>query len=208
MNKNEIINVLNYNENPVCIKSRLREYMCPKGSRKLPSVTPLEYSEIEEINSISPCFRTGLLFFEENKAEEIYKSLRILNFQDILKNEDIENIILNPTYEGLKKLVEIDSISYFERVRGIFYYLKNSDMYDISIRVSKIIDERYKELNNRKTKTNIVLNRKSLNIKNENKILEENKALKTEIAKLKEAINKASESPEPKTKGKKRENAE
>ena len=193
ISKGEIINVLNYNDNSVCIKTRLKEYLCPQRENGQPSVTPLEFSEIEELNSASPCFKMGLLFFEESRQEEVYESLRIADWKDILKNEDIRDIILNPTYENMSKILKIENVAYFERVRGVLNSLQNSGEYDISIRVARIIDERYKEIRSRKYKTRIVLSQKTHSsgysadeiaaIRNENKVL------KSQLDKMQESMN-------------------
>ncbi|WP_143322795.1 hypothetical protein [Clostridium sp. HBUAS56010] len=160
--KSKIINVLNYNENPVCIKTHQKEYICPIGSDSSPSITPLEFSEVESLNSGSPVFKIGTLFLESSDiaTEELYKELRILDFNKILKNADIENILTNPSLSGLTQLIEISSVMYFERVRGIFHTLKNSNQYDISTRVEKIINTKYKELCNKQLKTKIILSAK------------------------------------------------
>lgn len=160
--KSKIINVLNYNENPVCIKTHQKEYTCPIGSDSSPSITPLEFSEVESLNSGSPVFKIGTLFLECSDIEtsELYKDLRMFDYDKILKNADIENILINPSLSGLTKLIEIKSVMYFERVRGIFHSLKNSNQYDISTRVEKIINTRYKELCNKQLNTKIVLSAK------------------------------------------------
>lgn len=160
MEKSKIINVLNYNENPVCIKTHLKEYLCPAMEGNNPSITPLVFSEVESLNSNSPVFRNGILFFEKRIQEEVYSELRIIDWKDILNNKDIENILLHPTLDGLLKIVNIKSVMLFERVRGVFFSLKNSNQHDISTRVEKIVNTRYKELCNRKLKSNIVLTAK------------------------------------------------
>lgn len=158
--KSKIINVLNYNENPVCIKTHMKEYICQKSENGVPSITPLEFSEVESLNSNSPVFKIGNLFFEEGMQEEIYNEIRLLEWKDILRNEDIEKILLYPSLDGLSKIVNIKSVMLFERVRGIFFSLKNSNQHDLSTRVENVINTRYKELCNRQLNTKIVLTAK------------------------------------------------
>ncbi|MGR6760424.1 hypothetical protein ACU1JV_01080 [Paenibacillus sp. T2-29] len=79
-------------------------------------------------------------------SDEIYEKLSIRDYKDILTNQDIKNIILRPTKEGLTKLIKIQSASLFERVRGLVIQLENTNFYDISTRVKSLIEERYKEL--------------------------------------------------------------
>lgn len=158
--KSKIINVLNYNENPVCIKTHMKEYICQKSENGVPSITPLEFSEVESLNSNSPVFKIGNLFFEEGMQEEIYNEIRLLEWKDILRNEDIEKILLYPSLDGLSKIVNIKSVMLFERVRGIFFSLKNSNQHDLSTRVENVINTRYKELCNRQLNTKIILTAK------------------------------------------------
>ena len=76
------------------------------------------------INSNTNGIKTGLIRFEKDKEEEIYKELGI-NPDTIIKNEDIENILLNPTEDGLDKLISIKDDSIIKRIKCIFVRLKN-----------------------------------------------------------------------------------
>ena len=156
-NENKLINVLNYNENPVAIATHQREYLCSPAEGENPSITPLTFSEIESLNSSSNAFKIGTLRFPSEVEADIYEALRITDWEDILTNEAIEDIILHPSLDGLTKIVKIQNASLFERVRGVFFSLKNSNQYDISTRVEKVITARYKELCNGKIKTKIIL---------------------------------------------------
>lgn len=183
---NKVINVLNYNMNPVAIKTHIKEYLCsPAEDNDHPSINPLSFSEVESLNSNSNAFSIGMLRFSPDVEEEIYDVLRIVEWKKILSNEDIEEIILHPSVSGLTKLVEIKNTSLFERVRGIYFYLKNTDQYDISTRVEKIINARYKELVNKQVKSNILLSTKdtTTNIPNEEviELKEQNKNMQTQM---------------------------
>jgi hypothetical protein len=160
INENKLINVLNYNENPVAIKTHVREYLCQAAENDTPSITPLTFSEIESLNSNSNAFKIGTLRFPSDTEAEIYEALRITDWEEILTNKDIEDIILHPSLSGLTKLIAINNVQLFERVRGVFFSLKNTNQYDISTRVEKIVVTRYKELCNRQIKTGIVLSTK------------------------------------------------
>lgn len=155
----QVINVLNYNDSIVVVSTRDNGYAVnPRDiDGGAPSILPLSFSEIEYINSNSNAFKSGYLRFPKEIEEEMYTELRIVGWEDILTNEEIEQILLHPTIEGLQKILSIKSSTVFERVRGIFTVLKNSGDGNISIRVDRIISERYKELVNKKTKTDISL---------------------------------------------------
>lgn len=186
INENKLINVLNYNENPVAIKTHVREYLCQSSEDGSPSITPLTFSEIESLNSNYNAFKIGTLRFPTDVEEDVYKALRITDWEEILTNKDIETMVLHPSLSGLTKLIAINNVQLFERVRGIFFSLKNTNQYDISTRVEKIVVARYKELCNRQIKTNIVLSVKDTNttvpaeevnaLKEQNNILQEQMA--------------------------------
>ena len=108
--------------------------------------------------------------------------MKIFDWKDILTNKEIEDILLNPTLEGLQKLINISDDSTFERVRGILVKIKNSNSYDLSNRVINVIEARHKELQRRIAKTQIVLQPRDVSSsKIEN---EEVKDLKTQLAEM------------------------
>lgn len=184
----ELINVLNYNENIVVISTRDNQYSFNPSENDVPTLIPLTFSEIEYVNSNTEAFKSGLLRFPEDIENEMYNELRVLNWEDILKNSDIRDIILHPTLEGLKKIIDIKSSSAFERVRGIFTRLKNSENENISIRVERIISARYKELINRQTKTSIILSPKDSTVSTITS--EEVDSLKQQLAQMQELMLK------------------
>jgi len=140
------INVLNYNDNTVVISTKTDGYAIASASDGNASILPLSFDEIAYINSNSEAFKAGLLRFQEDIQEEIYDELKIVNWKDILTNVDIENIILNPSIDGLSRIIEIKNVANFERVKGAFTKLKNTKNYDISMRVEDILKERDSEL--------------------------------------------------------------
>lgn len=192
INENKLINVLNYNENPVAITTHVREYLCQSAEHDSPSITPLTFSEIESLNSNSNAFKIGTLRFPADIEKDVYEALRITGWEEILTNKDIEDIILHPSLSGLSKLIDIKNVQLFERVRGVFFSLKNTNHYDISTRVERIINTRYKELCNKQIKTDIVLSSKDTNatIPNEEvtALKEQNNALQEQMEKMQKMI--------------------
>lgn len=154
------INVLNYNENSVFVDSS-KEHYTFNASRdgKTPSVVPMSLSELQYIASNTEIIVTGWLTFDDDVKEEIFKELRIANWKDILSNQDIEDILRNPTLEGLQKIVDIDNQTYFDRVRISLFKLTN-DGADISNKVVRIVNQRYDELRKRQRHSSIVLTKK------------------------------------------------
>lgn len=157
------INVLNYNENEVFVDSSKEHYKF-NASRdgKTPSVIPISLSELQNICSNTDIIVTGWLTFDDDVKEEVFKELRIANWQDILSNEDIAEILTNPTMEGLQKIINIENQTYFDRVRIIMFKLMKQGV-DITTKVNRIVEQRYDELRNRQRKSSIVLTKKDAN---------------------------------------------
>ena len=176
------ITVLNYNEFYVISPASTRTYTFEPADEGVPTLDTLPFSDIEFINSHSNAFRTGLLFFKEDQQEEIYKELKIFDWKDILTNQQIEDILLNPTIEGLQKIINITDDTTFERVRGILVKIKNSNSYDLSNRVINVIEARHKEIQRRIMKTQIVL--QARDVKTNNIGSEEVDSLKTQLAEM------------------------
>ncbi len=149
------ISVLNYNENCVCINiAPGKSLKFDESSFGQPTTIPLTLDEIKYINN-GNAFKTGLLEFPEDIEDELYEELRI-DKNKVLKLRDISNILLNPTKSGLQKIVGINNLSDFDRVRGQFQKLK-SDGYKLTLDIANIIDTRTKELFNNQIRTNIVI---------------------------------------------------
>lgn len=159
LDKNKTYLVLNYNGSPVAVSTRHESYIIPGGSSESPSSMPLSVDEIVQINSNSNVFKMGLLWFEEEFQEDLYKECRIRNWKDILTDSEIEDIILHPTLEKLERLLSIENEQYFERCYGIYIGLKNSN-HSIKQNVENVMLARRKELRNRKYKTGILLTKK------------------------------------------------
>ena len=190
----EKINVLNYNENRVSIMVSPTENFSfePSFDGTTPTIIPMTIDQIRYANNHN-AFRGGFLFFEKNKEKEVYESLGIHNWETILTNEDIRSIILNPTYDGLQKIISIKDGAVFERVRSAFHKLKVEGIHDISVRVVQIIDTRYKELQEKKINSSIILEKKDIpTMDNEEveSLKAENKAMQEQLAKMQEMMEK------------------
>ena len=159
LNKNKTYLVLNYNGSPVAVSTRHESYIIPGGSSQEPASIPLSVDEIIQINSNSPVFKIGLLWFEEEFQKELYEECRIRNWKDIPTDSEIEDTILHPTLEKLERLLSIENEQCFERCYGIYIGLKNSN-HSIKQNVENVMLARRKELRNRKYKTGILLTKK------------------------------------------------
>lgn len=191
----EKINVLNYNENKVSVMVSPTESFTfePSIDGEIPSVIPMTFEQIRYANNYNT-FRGGFLFFEESREKEIYEELGINNWEEILNNKEIREILLNPSFEGLEKIVYIKDSAVFERVRAAFHKLKSEGTNDVSVRVQQIINTRYKELQNKKVNTSIVLEKKDIVQSVPNKEVEslkaENKAMQEQLANMQVMMEK------------------
>ena len=190
LDKNKTYLVLNYNGSPVAVSTRHESYIIPGGNSEAPASMPLSVDEIVQINSNSNVFKMGILWFEEQFQEELYKECRIRNWKDILTDSEIEDIILHPTLEKLERLLSIENEQYFERCYGIYIGLKNSN-HSIKQNVENVMLARRKELRNRKYKTGILLTKKETPAVSEEMLKEtqeKNEKLTHEVDELKAMV--------------------
>lgn len=152
------INVLNCEENVVIAPTTNgRCYTFETGSLEEPCVLPIPSEEVRYMNSVSKCFKNGVLRFEADEATEIYEELGIRDPESILFMEKIDEMLQNPTTEYMERIVAIKEPSQFERVRGRFYFLTNNGI-DIPMKVGKVVEARYKELVAGKLHSDIMIN--------------------------------------------------
>lgn len=187
--KQEYINVLNYSASYVILTTRDRQFTLNPAIDGVPSMTPMRPIEIEDVNSNSSIFRTGGARFESDVQKDVYEYLRILDWEDILFEDVIEDIILHPTMEKLQRIVDVKNVAVIERVKGILTVLKNSQKHDISTRVNDIINTRYNEVTHGKMNTGIALSSKDTVVKasveDVNELKAQNDAMATELANMK-----------------------
>lgn len=159
-----IFHVENPNNCMVCVESNRRSYSFPSRS-ETGEVTsyPMPWSEIEYIDSHTRAFRNALLGFKEPNKDDIYNALGFSDWKErLLFNDEIENIIINPSVEGLNKLLLQTDLSVVSRIYGIMKAMERSNTFDISNRVIEIIEKRYDEINRGVVKSSIKLSNTSL----------------------------------------------
>ena len=202
--ENVSIPVLNYNESNVCIPTNISTHILPPAVDGVPSVDYLSFAEINYVNGISDCFRTGMVRFDDNDKEEVYSALNIANWENILTNDEIRDILLNPTIDGLQRIIDVTNRSIFDRIRTIFVSLKENTDNDISNRVIKIMETREQEFKRGVYNTQIVLKPKDIpekSVSNDeiNAIKEQNAMLMEQLAEMQKMIaslkNDKSETP-------------
>lgn len=163
-------------------------YVAVRGNGFEPTEFIMTMNDIIYVNSTSSCFKNGTLYFRPEDEEEIYKELKIRNYQDIMKDHDYVDILKKPTVEGLQKIININNSSEFERIRAILFRLKDVDSYSISYKVEELVSARYKELQNRKRVSDIIVQDGDAKTKvsNEevNEIKQQNEALQNQLAQM------------------------
>lgn len=188
------ITVLNYNENDVFVDSSKEHYKFNASRDGInPTMQDIPINELQYICSNTDIFVTGWLTFNEDEKEEIFTALRVPNWRDILTNEDIREILTNPTMEGLQKILDITSITYFDRVRIVMFKLLSEGI-DISSKVKNVVDRRYDELQKRQRITSIVLNprveEKKVSNEQVKELSEQNLKLQEQIEQMKQMMEK------------------
>lgn len=180
------INVLNYNEFKVCATTQIQGYKFEPAVDGIPSMNPMSFAEIQNINGKSDAFRTGLLRFDPADEKEVYEALTITGWKDIITNEFIEDAIINSTMEKLQRLIDINNTSIFDRVKTILIRLQNTGTYDISNRVINTLMARDYELQHKIYKSEIVLKTKEKPAKKVDN--EEVNSLKAELEEMKKMM--------------------
>lgn len=188
------ITVLNYNENDVFVDSSKEHYKFNASRDGInPTMQDIPISELQYICSNTDIFVTGWLTFNEDEKEEIFTALRVPNWRNILTNEDIKEILTNPTMEGLQRILDITSITYFDRVRIVMFKLLSEGI-DISSKVKNVVDRRYDELQKRQRITSIVLNprveEKKVSNEQVKELSEQNVKLQEQIEQMKQMMEK------------------
>lgn len=180
--------VLNYGASPVSVSTKYDSFLIDGGSEESPGSLPLSFDEIAVINSKSVAFKIGLLRFEPAVEAELYTALAIPNWQDIMTQRQIEEMLLHPTMEDMQKVLDIENEAYFERIRGAMVALKNLGA-DITTNTERIIEGRRAEFAKRQRKSQIKLTANDT-AKPAAHTQEEFDSMKNELAELKAMMAK------------------
>ena len=172
LDKQRTYMVLNYDTSPIAITTRDHNDLIPAGNDDVPASLPLTIDEIVYVNSTTKVFKIGRLRFEPEFEAEIYNELRLYDWQNILTNQQIYDIILHPTLEKLERILAIDDQMYFDRIYGAYMGLRNAGA-TISNNVENIMKARYKELSRNKRKTEIQLRPKDVAPAQDNAVVED-----------------------------------
>lgn len=193
--ENLAIKLYNYNPFVLSVTTNIRTYQLdPCYDMEIPTFATVTYAELDYFNSVSSALRNGMIVIDESVRDEVYEALHIIDTDKILFNEDIEEILIHPTREGLEKIISNTDESVFNRANGIYVGLINSGEHDISNRVTNIITMRRDEIRRGMLKTQIQLVAKDDNIKATNEDIEsvkaQNDALQTQLNQMQEMMAK------------------
>ena len=155
---NKEIKVMNYGSSFIAVNGEHRSYGFEAARDGVPFVYYMPFHEVEYIDNRSPVFRTGALEFEPSVRESVFSKLGFVDWKDhVYFQSDIDDMIIHPTLEKMEKILKIKDAFTMERVRGRLTYFLNSNQYDISNRVSDIINERFREIRNGVRNTRITV---------------------------------------------------
>ena len=106
------------------------------------------WRDIAKANQISALIKERAIRFESSIEDEAYKQLRIdfKREKDSYTRQDIEDMILNPSDDVIKKIVSIGKLSVIEAFLSQLIALKNSNKYFIAEKVELYIRARKEEL--------------------------------------------------------------
>lgn len=184
----------NYSPSMVIVQCKDNTITFEGGSTEAPTSFPFTMNELQYINNKCEVIKNGTLVPSEDEAEYVYGALRIQNYQSILSNQQIEDIILHPTVEGLEKILAIKDTPYYERIYGIFISLRNADA-PITANVARIIKGRYLELRDGKRDTEFTVRQKDTQSVDS----EDVEALKQRLAAVEKLLAEKSKENEEKT---------
>ena len=196
MDRNKTYLVLNYSKSAVGLSTRNDSYIIDGGNSETPASLPFTIDEIVQINNGSDVFTSGMLRFEKEYEAEIYEELRIRNWREIMTDDEIEEIIKNPTAEKLETFIGIKNEYYFERIYGIFIGLLNEG-FPISQKVQNVLRARRFEFAHNKLTSQIQIIPKE-NKDNEvqedvDKLKSQNADMAKQLAEMKAMMEKLSD---------------
>ena len=140
------VKVFNHSISSINLPGQFREYYL-EGSRGVPTVLTMPFSDVEYINSRTPVFRNGRVQFDENERDDIYHALYLDNWKDtVLFDEEIDRIIRENDMDAAARFVKIADVAEIHRVRSHMVALQNDDGAEISNRMIDIINQRYDEI--------------------------------------------------------------
>lgn len=112
-----------------------------------PVMEIMTLSDLEYVNTHTTAIRSGIVEFEEEERDEIYKALRLPKWREFCFFErDIDDMLINANYETMDRVLRVNDITTIDRIYGHMTRLIASGAYDVSTRVKKLVEGRRSEL--------------------------------------------------------------
>lgn len=192
MNTNKI-RIENWNPFNLSIRSNLRDYLLsPISEDGTPSMEYLTLEEVLWIDSNNNAIRTGFITINKDDRDEVFKAMKFEDGDKILTNKEAEDIFINPSLDGLTKIISVTDIGTFDRIYAVFTGLKEGGSVDISNRVINLMNERYKEMKRGILKSRILVEKKDteqeITPTRAKELESQNQKLQDELSELKEMM--------------------
>lgn len=152
------IRVYNYSSSPIILHGMNRDYTVEGRIDEHPMIEDIPEDEINYINGKSNVFRTGMLRFNDNDVDSMMEQLREIKWKETLMTEEnIEDAILHPTTEKLRRIVACNDRATIERYRAALVRIQNDGVYGVSTIADSVIRKRFTEITNGVTVSKIAV---------------------------------------------------
>lgn len=152
------IRVYNYSSSPVILHGMNRDYTVEGRVNEHPMIEDIPEDEVNYINGKSNVFRTGMLRFDDNDVDSMMEQLREIKWKETLMTEEnIEDAILHPTTEKLRRIVACNDRATIERYRAALVRIQNDGVYGVSTIADSVIRKRFTEITNGVTVSKITV---------------------------------------------------
>lgn len=142
------IKIYNWGLPALALSTKDRSFLLSGRSDGMPGMETVTMTELEYINAHSPVIRNGMIEFDENEREEIYKALRLPKWEEsCIFERDIDDYLTSPSTEIMEKIVAVKDLLTIDRIYGRMRVLMNKGQVDISSRVQAVVEGRRAELN-------------------------------------------------------------
>lgn len=193
------IKVYNYSPSSVTLTTNYRTYIFEGAIDGIPTLEYIPFKEIEYSNSKCRAFRNGTLEFDNSEREELYRALKIFDWENIIFYCKIHQLLTDRTKESAERIISVTELSVLERIRGYMLMLVNSGQDDVPVRVINLVKERFQELLAGRVRSNLLAESEPKVLPEVERIQAENNQIKEQMEQMKKQMEKLleSDSPEP-----------
>lgn len=143
------IRVYNYSPSPVVLHGLNRDYTVNGRINESPMIEDIPEEEVNYINGKSNVFRNGILRFDDHETDSIMEMLRNPNWKEtVLTEADIEDAIVHPSTEKLRRIVACTDRFSIERYRAALVRIQSAGVDGVSAIADRVIRQRFNEIAN------------------------------------------------------------